>query len=104
KSNTNKLIILIFDQFEELFTAYQTHWSHRERFFSQVSEALNDNPNLRVVFSMREDYIADFFRYSHLLPDNISARFQLQLLNPIQAQQAIDKPVSETTSKVYDKN
>src|SRR5437588_576604 len=48
--------VLIFDQFEEIFSRYQERRADRDDFFNQVSEALRRGPHLRVVFAMREDY------------------------------------------------
>ena len=44
--------VLIFDQFEELFTAYPTRWEERTSFFQQLNDALTADPLLRIVFSM----------------------------------------------------
>src|SRR5262249_24413331 len=48
--------LLIFDQFEELFTFYPERVSDRRGFFEQVLDALDKNRLLRVIFSMREEY------------------------------------------------
>src|ERR1051325_11010658 len=56
--------VMIFDQFEELFTSYPGRWADREAFFRQIGVAMEGNPKkgiagnplLRVLFCMREDY------------------------------------------------
>src|SRR5689334_16533794 len=58
KRGIHALRVVIFAQFEEIFTVYLDRWRDRERFFEQVSEAVLEDPVLRVVFAMREDYIA----------------------------------------------
>ena len=98
----NQIIVLVFDQFEEFFTKLQQYGAQREYFFRGVAATINDNPYVRVVFSMREDYIGDLYRYSHLLPDNINARFQLLHLTPAKARQAIEEPVNRLTSREYE--
>src|SRR5215470_9208597 len=50
--------VAIFDQFEELFTAFPQLWQKRKGFFEQLRAALATDSFLRVVLSMREDYIA----------------------------------------------
>ncbi|HEX2955330.1 MAG TPA: hypothetical protein VHO70_00780, partial [Chitinispirillaceae bacterium] len=55
--------VVIFDQFEEIFSLYQNRWKDRESFFEQVSDALEADPLLRVVFVMREDFIAQLDPY-----------------------------------------
>ena len=59
KRGRSKPQIIIFDQFEELFT-FQTKDYHNQQkdFFKQIVEALDNNPVLRVVFVIREEYIA----------------------------------------------
>jgi WD40 repeat protein len=84
--------LLIFDQFEELFSHHLDHWQERAGFFRQVSQALNDFPNLHVLFSMREDFIADLTPYLSLLPDPLHSRFRLELLNYTAALKAIQQP------------
>ncbi len=84
--------LLIFDQFEELFTFYPDDWDKRERFFQQVNQALKAYPDLRVLFSMREDFIAELTPYVNLLPNGLRDRFRLELLKPEAAMQAITEP------------
>ncbi len=38
--DNDSLLIAVFDQFEELFTAYSSRWSDRREFFEQLSDAL----------------------------------------------------------------
>ncbi len=61
--------VAVFDQFEELFTSYQERSGDREEFFDQVGSALDEDRLLRVVFAMREDYIAELDPYLALLPE-----------------------------------
>lgn len=84
--------VLIFDQFEELFTAYQAHWKEREGFFNQVQDALKEDSLLRVVFAIREEHIARLDSYAHLLPEKLRTRFHLKLLREGAACEAIKKP------------
>ena len=51
--------VLIFDQLEELFSLYPDNWiKQQEEFFQEVSDSLENNPLLRIVFIIREDYLA----------------------------------------------
>ncbi len=85
---------VIFDQFEELFTWHQERWKDREDFFKQISEALEGDPLLRVVFVMREDHIAKLDPYVHLLPENLRARFHIDRLRREAALMAVKDPVN----------
>ncbi|HSE16778.1 MAG TPA: WD40 repeat domain-containing protein [Pyrinomonadaceae bacterium] len=96
--------VMIFDQFEELFTSYPGRWADREEFFRQIGEALEGNPKkglsgyplLRVVFSMREDYIAELDPYLPLLPEKLRTRFRLEHLREKKALTAIKSPLEKT--------
>jgi WD40 repeat protein len=84
--------LLIIDQFEELFTRHLDRYRDREDFFKQVSELLRGHPDLRVLFSMREDYIAELTPYVGLLPDQLRSRFRLERLKPGAALDAVRLP------------
>ncbi len=88
--------VLIFDQLEELFTAYPARWQEREGFLNQVARALDNDPLLRVVFSLREDYVAQLDPYAHLLPRNLGTRFRLERMRPDAALAAIRGPLRDT--------
>lgn len=90
-----ELPLLIFiDQFEELFTSYRERWPDREAFFVQLHEALAEHPRLRLVFLMREDYLAHLDSYVQWLPDKLRSRFRLELLRERAALDAIRRPVA----------
>ena len=88
---------LIFDQFEEIFTLYQDRWNDRNEFFKQVRDALkDDNRLLRVIFTIREDYIAQLDPYAHLLPEKLRTRFRMERLRMDAALAAVTGPLRET--------
>jgi hypothetical protein len=84
--------LVIFDQFEELFTRHPGRWREREDFFKQVRDALDTYPSLHVLFSMREDYIAELSPYAGLLPDRLQTQFRLEKLRNRAALDAIRLP------------
>ena len=85
--------ILIFDQFEELFTQYRERFEDREDFFADVVEALRDDPELRVVFAMRQEYLADIEPLAESLPGDLAMqRMVLKRLGPEGALEAITRP------------
>ena len=88
--------VVIFDQFEEVFSLYQDRWKDREGFFEQVSTALEADPLLRVVFVMREDFIAQLDPYADLLPEGLRTRFHLERLRREAALLAIKGPLRDT--------
>ena len=86
--------LLIFDQFEELFTFYPARAADRRGFFEQVRVALDQNRLLRVIFSMREDYIAELTPYAAILPEKLRTRFRLERLREPAALQAVTGPLT----------
>jgi tetratricopeptide (TPR) repeat protein len=86
---------IIFDQFEELFSFYPEHWEEREGFFRQVAQALKEDPLLRVLFVIREDYLASFDPYVELLPERVRTRYRLERLRGEAAHQAIEGPLQD---------
>jgi hypothetical protein len=51
---------------------------------------------LRVIFSMREDYIAELDPYIHLLPDRLATRYRLERLRRAAALAAVTSPMRYT--------
>src|SRR5690606_16997219 len=67
--------VLIIDQFEELLTTNAAHWEERAAFFEQLSHALAYDDLLWIVLTMREDFVASFDPYLHLLPNRLRNRY-----------------------------
>ncbi len=91
--------LIIFDQFEELFTHYQERWTERGDFFEQVVESLYNNPLLRIVFVMREDYIAYFDPFTSLFPNNLNIRFRLERMDKEAAISAVIDPAKKANKE-----
>lgn len=89
--------IAIFDQFEELFTFHLDHWQHRQNFFEQIRDALEDDHLLRVVFVMREDFIAELDPHASVLPEKLKTRFRLEQLREETALSAVKGPLKNTS-------
>jgi hypothetical protein len=85
-------LILIFDQFEEFFTTNQARWQERRPFFDQLAQALQDLPTMKVVFVMREEYIAQLEPFAELLPEKLRPRMHLERLRGNSARNAVVKP------------
>ncbi|HEV3409175.1 MAG TPA: ATP-binding protein, partial [Chthoniobacterales bacterium] len=84
--------IIIFDQFEEFFTVHPERWQERAPFFLQLTDALKALPTLKVVFVMREEYIAQLEVYSDNLPEKLRVRMRLERLRGNSALTAVVKP------------
>lgn len=83
---------LIIDQFEEIFTTHPERWQEREAFFRQLEAALAANPNLWVVLTLREDYVAALDPYSPLLFNRLRARFYMKRMDVNAALEAVQAP------------
>ena len=83
---------MIFDQFEEFFTTNQHRWQERRPFFDQLAQALLDLPTMKVVFVMREEYIAQLETFAELLPEKLRPRMHLERLRGNSARNAVVKP------------
>src|SRR6266508_1488535 len=86
---------LIIDQFEELFSTHPEAWGKHADFFSQLAQAMQDDPYLWVVLVMREDYIAALDPYAHLLPGGLRARYYMQRMGHDAAVKAVEGPAEK---------
>jgi WD40 repeat protein len=87
--------LLIFDQFEEIFTLNPTDIEKKKDFFIQLGSMLQ-NPNLWAIFALREEYIASLDPYRRYIPTRLSNSFRLELLNEKAALQAMQEPARAT--------
>jgi hypothetical protein len=87
---------LIIDQFEELFTHRPDRWQDRSAFVADIARALDDDPLLRVVLALREDYLAEFDTYANLLPSGLQDRYRLPRLDEDGALAAIQGPLESS--------
>jgi YVTN family beta-propeller protein len=91
--------VIIFDQLEELFNIFPEKWYEEQiMFFKQIAEILNKNPHLRIVFVIREDYLAQLDPFSRILPEKLRPRFRLERLRKNAALQAIKGPLERAKS------
>ena len=96
-------LIVILDQFEEFFTTNQHRWQERRPFFDQLAQSLHDLPTMKVVFVMREEYIAQMEPFAELLPEKLRPRMHLERLSGNAARSAVVKPF-QNRSLSFDAN
>lgn len=108
--------VLLFDQFEELFTLYHDNPAAQQDFIIQLADVLNGNipehlkntakkdwsedvtasffapPKVRILISIRSDYLYLLDRISERAPSILRCRYELHALNEKNAIQAIEKP------------
>jgi tetratricopeptide (TPR) repeat protein len=86
--------LLIFDQFEEIFTFRPELTGQRREFFEQLRDGLAAYPKLGLLLSMREDYLADIDAFAGYLPDRLRNRMRMERLSDQQAEEAIARPAA----------
>jgi len=109
RGNTLQQLVLVFDQFEELFTL---PWSQNARaeFIEQFGEVVRHHrvpghepdsarqalppPNVKIVLCMREDFIGQLEALAVPVPQILQRRFRLGALDPVQAEAAIREPAA----------
>jgi hypothetical protein len=94
--------VLVFDQFEELFTLHEERWTEREDFFADLAAALAAEPELRVVLALREEYLAPIERYAHQMPGAFRGRFHLERLQHDAALLAVTRPLEREDREFAD--
>ncbi|MCU0287135.1 MAG: tetratricopeptide repeat protein, partial [Acidobacteria bacterium] len=116
-SDTNKILkpVLILDHFEEFFSFYSN--SSREDFTRQLAAVIDNKmpdpvrkslkssdpfppdgnpPNLKIIISIREDYLGHLYEMSRIIPDILHHCFRLLPLTREQAKEAIKKPTHQS--------
>ncbi len=91
--------VLVFDQFEEFFTAYPERWPERTAFFEQLSTAMATDPFLRTLIALREEYVASLDAYTDLLPERPAIRVRIEPLRRESALLAIQGPLAGTSRR-----
>lgn len=113
------LRVIIFDQFEEIFTYHQEFREHRKAFFDQIRIAIEGERGkrpksgqlkveqarskgdslLRVLLVIREDYLAQMDAYAPQLPEKLRTRFRIERLREEAALAAVTGPLRMTNSR-----
>lgn len=84
--------VLVLDQLEELFIRFRDRREVLSRFVETLVELLSDTRlDLRVVFSLREDYLAELDDFRSRLPDLFANEYRLHALSAFGARQAISR-------------
>ncbi|HLP58568.1 MAG TPA: hypothetical protein VK186_07060, partial [Candidatus Deferrimicrobium sp.] len=103
--------VLILDQFEEFFISYSRE--KRKTFIQNLADLVNntvpeklqasippgqklpynlDTPGIKIIISIREDFLGQLEEMSRYIPSILSDRFRLMPLTREQAREAIIKP------------
>lgn len=88
--------VLVLDQFEELLRCHPEDWKKRRLFCEQLAVAMQEEPTLRILLAMREDFVAALDQYDNILPEGFRTRYRLEMLRPEAALLAIGGPLEGT--------
>lgn len=80
-ADRNLLVVLIFDQFEEFFFAANT-WAERQPFYDCLQACLN-LPYIKILLSLREDYLHYLLEFDFLAQYPLSTGNRLSTLDAI---------------------
>jgi len=94
--------LLIFDQFEELFTSFPACWAQRSRFAEELARCIADDERLRILFVVREDHLADAFGLAEAFQASHRSSMRLPLLGKDDAIEAIEGPLRATGFRYAD--
>lgn len=87
-------LVLVLDQFEEFFTRFERQPRERQAFVKFITDLVRDaRRDVRVVFSLREDYLYALDEFQRKLPDLFTQAFRLLPLTPLGAREAIIRPL-----------
>lgn len=89
-------LALVFDQFEELFVRFRGQPEQQRPLLAALARLLADTEgDVTVVFSLREDYLAELEGFPDLLPDLLTSRYRLRGLSAFGVRQAVCRPLIE---------
>ena len=86
-------ITLIFDQLEELFIFGAA--DERERFAAEIAALLDAPFKLRILFVIREEYLAELTAFEAQLPDLFANRLRVERMSHANARRAIEEPCAK---------
>lgn len=93
KKSPGRFVIFLLDQFEEFFLLLKDE--QRRAFIDQIGLlARNESFPLRVVFTLREDLLAEMSQFKTVLPEIFHNEYRLKRLTREQAARAITEPVN----------
>lgn len=86
---TPRRLVLFFDQFEEFFVLLK---EGQRRAIGELLGLLVGRPRLHLLFSLREDFLAELVALEEWIPTLLDSRYRLTALTREQARQCISAP------------
>lgn len=100
----SRRMLLIFDQFEEIFTADANDTGDKLAFFTQLGDLLGQGgSHVWALFSMREEFFSWLDPYRDRVPTRLTNTMRIDLLSREQAVQALIGPAN-AAGVTFDEN
>ncbi len=84
-------LLLVLDQFEEVFTSASTDVNVKGDFFRQLGETLRNRRRWAII-AVREEFLGNLDTYARLVPTAFSKRYRLEMLGEDEAVRAVVRP------------
>jgi len=91
EKNSSNRLLLVADQFEELYTLCQND-SERQEFLKQLLETVKPTTNLTLILTLRADFLGHALSHRPLADALQNADLKLGSMNRKELQDAIEKP------------
>lgn len=96
--NSFRPIYLIFDQFEELFIFGTA--AEQQKFIEKVKEILQAELPVKMIFSIREEYLGHLNRFERAVPQLLRKKLRIEPMNLDKVRQVIVGATTYTKSNV----
>jgi len=84
-----KPVYVIFDQFEELFISGNPE--EQKLFLEFLTDLLGRGYNIKVIITIREEYLAYFSEFEEKIPNFFDNRYRVEHMTPTKAEEVIVK-------------
>ena len=95
-----KPIIVVFDQFEELFIS--GNYDEIEEFIEAVSEIIHSEIKVKIIFSLREEYLAHMDRFEEKISSIYDHRHRLEKMRRVTLEEVITSIAQKGDVKLED--
>ncbi len=97
-------VVLVLDQFEEFFIRFRKNLAEYQDFIRAIETILKDNTlRVRVLFSLREDYLAQMEDFHGHLPGLFENDYRLMPLSAYGTRRAVSQPLINAQIKYEQK-
>jgi hypothetical protein len=97
--NSFKPVYLIFDQFEELYILGSK--DEQEQFIKTVKEILEIKQPVKLIFSIREEYLGYLFNFEKAVPQLLRKKLRVEPMNIDKVQQVISGVTSFENTNIH---